>query len=85
MHVPGQRGRAAITADLGSRHSVGLVVGAKAAIFLRDGNAQEACAMQIPVIVRWEFRFAIIRCGASGKYVLAKRARGCDDRSRLVR
>ena len=38
MHVPGQRGGAAITADLGGRDGVGLVAGAKAAVANNGGT-----------------------------------------------
>ena len=60
MHVPGQRGRAAIAADLGGGQGIGLVVGAEAAMLPGNGDAEQAGAMQIPVILGREFRVAIV-------------------------
>jgi len=84
VHVPGQRGRAAIAADLGSRECVGLVVGAEAAMFLRDRDAEQAGAMQIPVVLDRKFRVAIIGGGAPCEYRLAQFAGTRDDRRLLV-
>ena len=75
MHVPGQRGRAAIAADLGGGQRVGLVVGAEAAMLLWDGDAEQAGAMQVPVILGREFRLAIVGRGAAGEHGLAELAR----------
>ena len=75
MHVPGQRGRAAIAADLGGRERIGLVVGAEAAVLLRNGDAEQAGAMQIPVVLGREFGVAIIGRGAAREHALAELAR----------
>ena len=40
VHVPGQRGGAAIAADLGGGQSIGLVVCAETAVLLRDGDCR---------------------------------------------
>src|SRR5260370_15288427 len=84
MHVPGQRSRAAIAADFGCRYCIGLVVGTEATMFLRNGDAEQACAMQIPVVLGREFCIAIIGRRTAGENGLAKRARRRDDRSLLV-
>ena len=84
MHVPGQRGRAAIAADLGGRQRVGLVVGAEAAVLFGNGDAEQARAVQIAVVLGREFGFAIIGRGAAGEHGLAECARGRDDRGLFV-
>ena len=84
VHVPGQRGRAAIAADLGGRDRIGLVVGAEAAVLFGNRDAEQAGAMQIPVILGREFGVAIIGRGAAGEHALAEFARGRDDRGLLV-
>src|SRR5260370_39628239 len=84
MHVPGQRGRAAIAADLSSRYGVGLIIGSEPAVLPGDSDAEQACAMQIPVILGLEFRVAIVGRGAAGEPGLAQLARGRDDRGLFV-
>ena len=84
VHVPGQRGRAAIAADLGGRQRVGLVVGAKAAMLPGNGDAEQAGAMQIPVIFDREFCFAVVGGRAAREHGLAKFAGGRDDRGLFV-
>src|SRR5450756_165419 len=84
MHVPGQRGRAAIAADLGRRQCIGLIIGAETAVLFGNGDAEQAGAMQIPVILGREFRVAVIGRGAAGEHALAKLARFGDDASLLV-
>ena len=84
VHVPGQRGRAAIAADLGGRQRVGLVVGAETAMLFRDRDSEQAGAMQIPVVLGREFRVAIVGRGAAGKHGLAQLACPRDDRGLLV-
>ena len=84
MHVPGQRGGAAIAADLGGGDGVGLVVGAKAAMLFGDGDAEQAGAVQILVVLAREPRFAIVGRGTAGEYGLAEFARGHDDRGLFV-
>src|SRR6266404_1712298 len=84
MHVPGQRGRAAIAADLSSRYGVGLIIGSKPAVLPGDCDAEQACAMQIPVILGREFRVAIVGRGAAGEHRLAQFARGRDDRGLFI-
>ena len=79
MHVPGQRGGAAIAADLGGSQRVGLVVGAEAAVLLRNGDAEQAGAVQVLVVLGGEFRFAVVGGRASGEHGLAELARARDD------
>ena len=79
VHVPGQRGGAAIAADLGGGQRVGLVVGAEAAMLFGNGDAEQAGAMQIPVILGREFRVAIVGRRAACEHGLAELARGRDD------
>src|SRR5260370_38025723 len=49
-----------------------------------DGDAEQAGAMQIPVILGREFCFAIIGRCAAREHILPKLARGGDDRRLLV-
>jgi hypothetical protein len=84
MHVPGQRGRAAIAADLGGGERVSLVVGAEATVLLRYRDAEQARAMQIPVILGRECHVAIVRGGAAREHSLAEFPRARDDRGLLV-
>ena len=84
MHVPGQRGRAAITADLGGRNRVGLIVRAKTAVLFGNGDAKKTGAVQILVIFAREFCFAVIGCRAAGEHRLAEFARGRNDRGLFV-
>ena len=84
VHVPGQRGRAAIAADLGGGQRVGLVVGAEAAVLLRNGDAEQAGAVQVAVILGREGRVAVVGRGAAGEHALAELARARDDRGLLV-
>lgn len=85
MHVPGERRRAAVAADLGSRERVGLVVGAKAAMLLRNRNAEQPRAMQIRIIVDRKSRVTVISGGAAREHGLSELARACDDPGLLVR
>src|ERR1700722_9810198 len=84
MHVPGQRGRTAVTADLGGRYRVSLIAGAEAAVLLRNGNAEQAGTMQIPVVLGREFGVAIVSRSSAGEYGLAEFARGRDDTGLFV-
>jgi hypothetical protein len=61
VHVPGQRRGAAIAADLGGGQRVGLIAGAEAAMLLGNGDAEQARAMQVPVILGREFGLAVVR------------------------
>ena len=42
MHIPGQRGGAAVAADLGRRQRIGLIACAEPTMLLGDGNAEQA-------------------------------------------
>jgi len=66
-------------ADLGSGERISLVVRAEAAVLFRNGNAEQAGAMQIPVILGRKFRLAIIGRGAAGEHPLAELACARDD------
>ena len=79
MHVPGQRGGAAIAADLGGGQRVGLVVCAETAVLFRDSDAEQPRAVQVPVVFGREFRIAIVGRGAACKHALAELARPRDD------
>ena len=84
MHVPGQRGGAAIAADLGGRDGVGLIVGAEAAMLFRDRDAEQAGAVQVLVILGGKFGVAVVGRGAAGEHGLAELARGRDDRGLFI-
>ena len=75
MHVPGERGRAAIAADLGGGQRIGVVVGAEPAVLLRHADAEQADAMQVAIILGREARLAIVGRGATGEHALADLAR----------
>ena len=79
MHVPGQRGGAAIAADFRGGERIGLVVGAKAAVLFRDGDAEQAGAVQIAVILGRECGVSVIGHGAAREYDLAELAGARDD------
>src|SRR3954454_3667844 len=64
MHVPGQRGGAAIAADLGGRDGVGLIVSAETAMLFGDRDAEQAGTMQVLVILGGEFCVAVVSRGA---------------------
>src|ERR1700759_977404 len=51
MHVPGQRRRAAIAADLVRSKRIGLIIGAKPPMLLRNRYAEQSAAMQVRVIL----------------------------------
>src|SRR5664280_698640 len=84
MHVPAQRRRAAITADLGGRQGIGLVVRAEAAVLPGNGDAEQARAMQIAVVLGREFCLAIVRRRAAREHALAKLACARDDSGLFV-
>ena len=84
MHVPGQRGGAAVAADLGGGQRIGLVVGAEPAVLFGDGDAEQAGVVQVAVILGREFRFAVIGRGAAREHRLAELARARDDSGLLV-
>ena len=79
MHVPGQRGGAAIAADFGGGQRIGLVVGAEPAMLLGNRDAEQAGAVQVLVVLGREFRVAVILRGAAGEYALAELAGPRDD------
>ena len=79
MHVPRQRRGAAIAADLGGGYRVGLVVRAEAALLSGNGDAEQAGAMQIPVILGREFGVAIVGRRTVCEHGLTELARGRDD------
>ena len=79
MHVPGQRGGAAIAADFGGGQRIGLVVRAEPAMLPGDGDAEQAGVVQVAVILGREFRFAVIGRGAAREHRLAELARARDD------
>ena len=74
MHVPGQRGGAAIAADLGGSQRIGLIVRAEAAMLPGNGDAEQARAMQVPVILGREFRLAVVSRRAAREHALAELA-----------
>ena len=63
---------------------VGLIVRAEAAVLFRDGDAEQARAMQVPVIFGREFCLAVVGRGAAGEHDLAELARSRDDRGLFV-
>src|SRR5258707_15835795 len=84
MHVPGQRGSAAIAADLGGCESVGLIAGAEAPVFFRNRDTEQARPMQVFIILGRKFRITVVGGGAACEYGMAEFASSCDDRGLLV-
>src|ERR1700758_2436371 len=84
MHIPGQRRGTAIAADLSCSERIGLIVGAKTAVLLRNRDAEQPGAMQIGVILGRKFCLTIVSRGAACENTLAKLARPRDDVSLFV-
>ena len=72
MHVESERGRAAVTTDLGRHQRIGLEVRAMSAMFLRHANGEQARLVQVPVVRHREDRVAVPLFGAAGEAVLAE-------------
>ena len=60
VHVEGERGGAAPAAQLGGHERVGRVVGAEAAVALRDGEGEEAGLAEVGIVLEGERRLAIV-------------------------
>ena len=84
MHVPGQRGRAAIAADLGGADRVGPVVGAEPALGFRDADAEEAGLVEVAVVLGREGRVAVMSRRPPGEDRLAHRPRPVGERRLFV-
>src|SRR5580692_1057223 len=84
MHVPGQRGGAAIAADFGRRESVSLIIGAEAAMLLRNRDAEQTTTVHISVVFSRKDRITIVGGCASSKYRLPQFSRAPDDHSLFV-
>ena len=84
VHVPGECRRTAIAADLCRRYGVALIVSAEPAVLFGNGDAEQAGAMQVPVILGRECGVAIIGRRAAREHILAKLARGRDDHGLFV-
>ena len=80
MHVPGQRGRAAIAADLGGGEAIGAERRAGAAMLLRHADAEQAFGMHVAKILDREGRLAIVLGGARRQHACAEAARLGDQR-----
>ena len=70
--------------DFGGGDRISLKVGAEAAVFSGNGDAEEAGAVQIPVIVGREFCLPIVSRGTAGEHGLAELAGGGDDSGLFV-
>ena len=75
MHVPGQRGRAAIAPHLGRGQAIGAEIGAAAALGFGDADAEQPVAMHVAVVVGREACLAVPAGGAGGEDRLAEFAR----------
>src|SRR5262249_26702712 len=101
MHVPGQRGRAAIAAELGGGEAVCLEIGPEAALLLRHADGKEAFRVHVAKILERKARLAVVLGGPrlqhaapepprlfdqrGLKIVEAERGRGKDWRLDVVR
>ena len=67
MHVPGERGRAAIAADLGGHRAVGAEACAQPAVGLRHAEGEQARFAQVAVVLGREAGVAVVGGGARGE------------------
>ena len=65
--------------ELGGHERVGRVVGAEAAVALRDGEGEQAGLAEVGVVLEGERRLAIVAMGARGEAVAAQRADQLDE------
>src|SRR5262249_25052983 len=79
MHVPGQRGGAAIAADLGRGEGVGLVAGAEATVLLWNGDAEQAGPVHVAIVLGRKHRPTVIGGRPPGEQRLSKLPRPRDD------
>ena len=80
MHVPGERGRAAVAAELGRGETVGAERGAEPAVFLRHADAQQPFGVHVVEILDREGRVAVVLRGAGREHARAEAARLVDQR-----
>ena len=100
VHVPGQRGRAAVAAELGRGDAIGLEIRAAAPVGLRDADREQALAAHIAKVLDRKRRVAIMLRGARRQHAFAEPARlvdqirlrigqpervGCEHRSIVIR
>ena len=64
MHVPGQRGGAAVSCDLGRGERIGAVVRAETAMLARDAHREQAGGMEIAIVLGWKAGVAVVLRGA---------------------
>ena len=84
MHVPGERGRAAVAAELCGGEAIGAERGAEPALLLRHADAQQAFGVHVAEILDREGRVAVVLRGARRQHARAEAARLVDQRGFLV-
>ena len=67
MHVPGQRGGAAMAAEFGGGEAIGAEISAQAALLARDADTEPAFGVHVAVIVDGESGLAVPFGGARGE------------------
>ena len=84
MHVPRERGRAAVAAKLGGGETVGAERCAEPAMFLRHADAQQPFGVHVAEILDREGRVAVVLRGAGREHARAEAARLVDQRGFFV-
>ena len=75
MHVPGQRGRAAIAAELGGGETIGAEARARSALLARHADREKTFLMHVAKILDRERRIAVVLRGARREHPRAERSR----------
>ena len=75
MHVPGQRGRAAIAAELGGGQTIGAEARARAALLARHADGEQAFLVHVAKVLDRERRIAIVLRGARRQHAGSEPAR----------
>ena len=78
VHVPGQRGGAAIAAELGRGEAIGAVAGAEAAVSLGDADGEQALGMHVAEVLDRKGGVAIVLGSARRQHALAEPAGSFD-------
>jgi hypothetical protein len=60
VHVPGERGRAAVAAELRRCEAIGEEIGAEASVGFRDADGEKPLAVHIAEILERERRVAVV-------------------------
>ena len=78
MHVPGQRGRAAIAAELGGGEAIGAEACACAALLARHADREQTFLVHVAEVLDRERRVAVVLRRARREHPCAERLRLLD-------